>query len=141
MNVPLFKTKGDAWFTMASIAHLLITMCITWLVQPYTKNHIMVATMLHATEEWLENNAIFSVEGIWSRLSGCTHEGWLEQWDSDTVQNISGDILSGLVGSLIAAHVIERPPTHVILLTMFSIGMVYTHVCKKLNREKVDKVR
>lgn len=51
MNVPLFKVKGDAWFTVASIAHLLTTMYMTWLIQPYTKNPILAATLLHVIEE------------------------------------------------------------------------------------------
>jgi hypothetical protein len=135
-NLPLYRTTGSAWFTPPSFVHLVTTLLFTWLIQPYTNYPIFIATFVHLIEELLENYAIFSMEGIWSRVTACTHSGWLDLMDSDSIQNMLGDVLAGVVGSLIAVYVLSRPATSTIVVSLFSIGMVYSQICKSLNLNK-----
>ena len=136
-DLPIVSLTRSAWFTPASIAHFLVFIFVTWGIEPYVKYPIIVATVIHLIEELLENYAVFSMEGIWSRLTQCTHENWLDLMDSDSIQNMLGDIISGLLGSFLAIYVLSRPSPSVIFISLLSTGMIYTRICKSLNLNKL----
>ena len=126
--------KGPvAWFTDASIAHLILWgTFLVWLVEPYTKHPFIVATLLHLGEEILENSNIFSIEGIWSRITGCTAKGWMELYDSDSVQNFLGDVFSGMVGAWLAIRFLPIPPRWFVWFGISTGAFVYAHICQQI---------
>ena len=128
------------WFTGASVSHFFLWgTCLVWLVEPYTKNPFLVATLIHLGEEILENSKIFSIEGIWSRITGCTAKGWMELFDSDSVQNFLGDMVSGLLGAWLAVKVLPTPPRWFVFFAISMGAFIYAHICHKIARENKNK--
>ena len=129
-NTKLWKKEGRAWFTPPSIAHFIIWgMLLSWLVNPYTSHPILVATLIHLAEELLENYGIFSMEGILSRMTNCTSEGWMDLYDSDSIQNFLGDMISGFLGAVIAIQLLPQPPTWFVWFGIMTMSFIYAHIC------------
>ena len=106
-DVSLYSTReGKSFLTIASFGHLYFGFILQLLfAQIYPTNTfivLVISNILHIVEDYLENTNVFSIEHITSKITGCSNKLFLDVQDHDSMQNFMGDIVTYLIGSLIA---------------------------------------
>tara|TARA_Y100001970_G_scaffold266641_1_gene355572 strand:+ start:526 stop:1020 length:495 start_codon:yes stop_codon:yes gene_type:complete len=130
-NVKLYVNKGgesESWFTIASFVHLFSGILFYLLIKRLfpklsNTNVLIVVNVLHIIEDYLENKTSFSVEGIFSKMTLCKNEAFLDINDHDSLQNFIGDNISFFIGSLIGLKLdkTEYVQKHIKLSTIIII--------------------
>nr|QBK88536.1 MAG: hypothetical protein LCMiAC01_02130 [Mimivirus LCMiAC01] len=101
-NIKVDEWPSQCWFDAWSVIHFILTsviyLVILFFIHLFVKKNkvkwalvaLIILNVLHTIEDILENAEMFSIEYILWQL-----------FDHDSFQNFVGDILSGLVGSVI----------------------------------------
>jgi hypothetical protein len=81
----------------------------------------------------LENNGT-SMEGMFSYIIGCSKKGFLDKKDNDSLQNFIGDILSHIIGAIIAFN-IQKLDLKIIFNLFFLQVLFYFIFCRIKKKE------
>lgn len=141
------------WFSPASFGHMISCFILQqFITNIYLRSYkktldtkgiiitLFITNFLHAFEDYLENITIndisYSLEGALSRLGKCQNPRFLDHMDHDPLQNFLGDVISGIIGSLIALYVIKQYKFRIsniyILIIVLIIIILHLIICRQL---------
>ena len=155
---PEFKWKDDvvlygmfdenAWFTPASISHFMSGFILFYIIKKLFnyKNYqtIIIANLLHAIEDYMENTSTISLEAIAGQIVGCKNTLLVETNDKDCIQNFLGDIISFLLGSLLAYNMTKRKNINNFIYSNLvyvigTVAIIWIYACKYLPVPKMNE--
>lgn len=130
-------SKKNDFFNKNSIGHIYFGFVLTQFLRHYVEsdvNNLLLGTFIHGYEDYLENTGI-SVEGVFSYIIGCSKKGFLEPKDKDSLQNFIGDILSHIIGAIIAFNIQKLDLQ--IIFNLFFLQLLFYFLFCKLKKKKV----
>lgn len=134
--MPLNWSNKNDFFNINSVGHVYFGFVFTQFLRHYVKsdvNNLLLGTFLHGYEDYLENTGI-SMEGMFSYVIGCSKKGFLDKKDNDSLQNFIGDVLSHIIGAIIAFN-IQKLDLKIIFNLFFLQVLFYFIFCRIKKKE------
>lgn len=134
--MPLNWSSRSDFFNINSIGHIYFGFVFTQFLRHYITsdiNNLLLGTFIHGYEDYLENTGI-SMEGMFSYIIGCSKKGFLDKKDNDSLQNFIGDILSHIIGAVIALK-IQKLDLKIIFNLFFLQVLFYFIFCRIKKKE------
>jgi hypothetical protein len=133
-----WSNKND-FFNINSTSHAYFGFVLTQFLRHYVKsdfNNLLIGTFIHGYEDYLENTGT-SMEGMFSYLIGCSKKGFLDVKDNDSLQNFIGDILSHIVGAILAFNYPKLSIKKIFILFFLQV-LFYIIFCKISKKKKTE---